>query len=600
MPYDNADFDIKLFDQTNTRKFRLVQEGNAKLWTVREQPPSPAVEGRENVAPEEQLLFEQRDWSWGIGLTRPTPQTQRPGHFLRYADGFNIDSTEPGQIKHGPEIASVGTLAAVPLQALVFTDRVWFLTATHLYHWDDPTLTLFWTNPDGALNTEMEVLGANLFVAASNTKIWHTDGTAGPTSTAFAATHLLQLGQNLWRSFDTDKVSSSSNPAAGSPTWTAGASAGDTSQIQNLFSMSGLLGVATTSSLYIVTLDADSNIISTEINKALRARRTSGVYTVKAESGGDVWFSDGFNNVLRVVAQGFDVFDVRPAGPFRTTDELPITEPDFDPDDVSVEAIAQDIDAIYMVVQRVADSYIYKGVEIARGVFAWSPVHKLTPATVAADFVAALGTSGDIVPRVYFNDGTAIRSFATIWDEYNATWEFITTKFSATLLNTDKLWNRIRGFIDRDNDPNTKITVFFRENLDTTWTLFGADGEMTDNGNNEIQLTAPISDKEIQLRFVGSTTDATEKVDLLGFALEGFLRTDNRPIYDFTVIADTPGDATFLRGLRTVTQFITLTDQFGLTHNVIILPGFPEEIQIIDEAQHRPVMGFHFVAKQVD
>ena len=101
------DFDIKLNDGTNTRRFRLIQEGGAKLWSVTEQPPSPAIEGRENVAPEELLLFEQRDWSWGIGLTRPTPQTQRPGHFLRYADGFNIDTTEPGSVKHGPEIATV-------------------------------------------------------------------------------------------------------------------------------------------------------------------------------------------------------------------------------------------------------------------------------------------------------------------------------------------------------------------------------------------------------------------------------------------------------------------------------------------------------------
>ncbi len=593
------DFDIKLNNQSNTRRFRLVQEGNAKLWSVTEQPPSPQIEGRENVAPEELLLFEQRDWSWGIGLTRPTPQTQRPGHFLRYADGFNIDSTEPGQIKHGPAIATVGTLALKPLQALVFTDRVWFLTTTHLYHWDDPTLTLFWTNPDGAVNTEMEVLGANLFVAASNTKIWHTDGTAGPTSTAFAADHLLQLGQNLWRSFSTDQISFSANPAAGSPTWTAGASAGDTSKIQNLFSLSGLLGVATTSSLYIVTLDADSNIISTELNKALRARRTSGVYTVKAESGGDVWFSDGFNNVLRVVAQGFDVFDVRPAGPFRTTDEMPVTEPDFDPDDVSVEAIAQDIDAIYMVVQRVADSYVYKGVEIARGVYAWSPVHKLSPQTTSADFIAALGTSGDLVPRVYFNDGTAVKSFATVWDEYNATWEFITTKFSATLLGTDKLWSLIRAFIKRSASA-AKIVVHYRSNLDTNWTLFESPGEMTANGSNELSLTTPVANKEIQLRFVGSTSDADENVDLLSFALEGYLRTDNRPVYDFTVIADTAADATFLRGLRTLTNFITLTDQFGLTHSVIVLPGFPQEVQVVDEALRRPVMAFHFLTKQVN
>ena len=360
------------------------------------------------------------------------------------------------------------------------------------------------------------------------------------------------------------------------------------------------MGVATTSSLYIVTLDADANIISTEINKVLRARRTSGVYSVKAESGGDVWFSDGFNNVLRVVAQGFDVFDVRPAGPFRTTDELPITEPDFDPDDVSIEAITQDIDAIYMVVQRVADSYIYKGVEIARGVYAWSPIHKLAPATVASQFIAALGTSGDLVPRVYFNDGTEIRAFSTVWDEFAPTWEFITMKYSATLFQTDKLWNRLRAFQERSNDPATKITVYYRENLDTNWTLFASPGTMGDNGNNELKLTVPLSDKEIQLRFVGSTSAAAENVDLLSFALEGYLRTDNRPIYDFTVIADTAADATFLRGLRTVEQFITLTDQFNLAHNVVVLPGWPEEIQIIDEALHRPVIGFHFIAKQVD
>ena len=599
------DHDIKLGDGSSTRRFRLLQQNGRKSWSVKELPPEPNIDSpaaaREGLPPSRLLPFDGQDWSWGAGLTRPTPQTQRPGHVLRYADGFNIDTSEVGKVKHGPLVSAVGTLSADPIGAKVFIDEVWFLTNEHLYSFAPagPTLTLEWTNPDGALNLEMEVLGSNLFIAASNTKIWHTTGIGSPitvTSTAFAATHLLQIGNQLWRSFSGDQISSSINPAAGSPTWSAGASAGDTGTIQNLFSISGLLGVATLSSLYIVTVDADANITSTELNKSLRVRRGGSVFSVKAESGTDVWFSDGFHQIIRLIAEGFEVFDLRPAGPFRGTDERPVTEPDVT--NITIGGISQDVDAIYVAASRVSDAFIYKGVEIARGVYSWSPIHKLSPQTTDLTFLAVLGTSGDLFPVVYFNDGADVKQFDTVWTAYASDWELETSKFSATLPQWDKMWNRIRAFLNLE--ANTKMTVSRRVDSTVAYSVFGSTGEMTSDGDNELSVTTPIAGKEIQLKFAGNTTSSGSRVDLFSFLLEGFLRVDDRPIYDFTVIADNKADGTFINSLRDLTsKFVTLTDRFGDAHTVAILPGFPEEIEVIDEATRAPVMAFHIVAQRV-
>ncbi len=369
-----ADFDVKIDLDGTTKKFRLLKTREGKAWSVRELPPSPrlsnAASAKEGLPPERLLPFEAEDWSWGVGLVRYTPQFQRPGHVLRYSEGFGIDTSQVGQVRHGPLTANVGSaLAATPIQSVLFDDKVWFLTNEHLYHWTGSTLTLFWTNSDGALNLSMEVHGSNLFIATSfssgsplASKYYFTDGTVAPAARTRDNTDdpletgpnivLLSLGDSIWRAHSTNKLSQSdpsgNPPDHASPTWFAALTVGDGDAITNLFSISGLLGVATQSTIYI--LDSDDNFI--ELNKALRTRRSSNAFTIKAESGSDVWFSDGVST-YRVVAESFEVFDIRLDGPFHSSDERPVSSPEAGAG--TIDAIAQDVEAVYVVASRGGD-----------------------------------------------------------------------------------------------------------------------------------------------------------------------------------------------------------------------------------------------------
>jgi hypothetical protein len=535
------------------------------------------------------LPFDGQDFSWGSGLKRFTPQASRPGHVLRYADGFGIDTTEPGIVRHGPAVSTVGTTSTDTLQAIIFNDDVWFMTATKLYSWDGTTLTEEYEEA-GETFLEMEVFDGNLFIAA-DTKYFHTDGIAASlTEVAVAAEHFLSLNGVLWRS-DGSTVSFSSDPAGVSPTWTADAEVGDGDFIRNLFSISGLLGVETASNLFII----DDDLNSIELNKGLRNRRaTATTRQIKSESGGDVWFSDGVE-LRRLVAVGFELFDIGPDGPFHSTDERPVT--DFPTGgDVGYAGVTQDLNVTYIVVERAQGNYIYKGRELSRNVWAWTPLVK--DATSNTDFIEALKTSGDTSANVYYNAGTTIKMFSTKWTTFAAAWEIETCKFNATLPAWDKMATKIRAFLVRET-ADASVAVTRRLDNTAAYSAFGT-GAMTADGNNTITLTTPLNYKEIQLKFAGATTDENDSVDLISFLLEGLLRPDYRRTFDMNVVADNREDVEFIESLRTTLgSFITLTDRFNIARTVFLMPGFPVEEEISDDVRKEPVRTYRLVLQEL-
>lgn len=591
-----GDYDVKLAISGSTRKLRLLQQRGQKSWQVKEIPPQPNVEtglsAREGFPPYRALPFLQEDFSWGAGLQYLTPETANPGHVFRYSDGFGIDTTDVRIAKHGPALLSaVGTLAETPIQSILFLDQVWFLTATYLYSWDGTTLTQEWTNPTGATNKHMEVHAGRIFVAADAEYFHSTDGISFTTQ-ATAADRFLSIGGNqLWRAYDDDQLTNSVDPEAVTPTWDSAIAFDD--DITNLFSMSGIVGVATQATLYLI--DADRNPI--ELNKALRQRRSSAAYSIKAESGSDVWFSDG-GEILRLVAQGFESFDIRPGGPFYGYNDRPVDFPA--PGVETIKAITQDLDAVYVACTRSDDSsalYIYKGVEITRGIFAWSPLLKRTPSSTS-NICEVMKMSGDAAPIVYFNDGASVRRFSTQWTTYATSWELITPYFTGTLENWDKMAHNLRATLELET--NTDVTVYYRKDTASSWTLFGSTGVLNTNGFNEISVTTPLNNKKIQLRFVGATTNSANKVNLRSFHLESILRPDLKRVFEFAVIADSKGDTDFMYTLRTTTSaFMTITDRFGTAYTAFLLPGYPIELEMIDEVAKAPVRVYQLQCQEI-
>jgi hypothetical protein len=594
-----GDFDVKLSISGTARKFRLLRQRGSKAWVVREIPPRPQVEqgvaAREGMPPERALPFIQEDFAWGVGLENFTQETSKPGHVLRYADGYGIDTSDVRISKHGPALlADVGTLDETPLMTLLWRDEVWFLTPTYLYSWDGATLTKEWTNPDGVVNQHMEVHSGRIYIAGGS-KYYHSADGSSFTTNVTPADRFLSIGGNqLWRSYNDDFLTNSSDPEVGSPTWGSAISCDDT--ISNLFSVSGIVGVTTTATLYLV--DTDRNLV--ELNKALRQRRSSTAFSLKAESGSDVWFSDG-TDILRLVAQGFETFDIRPGGPFYGYDDRPVDSPPAGT--ATIKDITQDLTAMYVACTRSDDSdafYIYKGVEIVRGLFAWSPLLRYVPSG-AITFCEVLKMSGDAAPIVYFNDGTTVKRFSTQWTTYAATWELHTPYFTATLENWDKMAHNLRATIEWET--NSKVAVHYQKDTDTSWTEWGGTApanEMATNGSNEIALTTPIDNKKIRLRFVGTTSNSANKVNLRSFHLESILRPDSKRTFEFSVVADNKGDTDFIYTLRTTLDaFMVITDRFGTDYNAFLLPGFPIELELVDEVLKEPVRVYQMQAQEV-
>ena len=309
-----------------------------------------------------------------------------------------------------------------------------------------------------------------------------------------------------------------------------------------------------------------------------------------------MWLTDT-RDIIRVVAEGFEIFDIRFNGPFRSFDERPVTL------DLKgkILTMTQDSDAIYILALRGSETYIYKGVEIVRGVFSWSPWAKFTETDVRAAAVIKITTDDD--PLLYVGKNEAVISFQTEnWTTFAATWELITPQFTATLETWDKMWRSIEAFITRTGTG--KLEIAYRLNNATAWTDFddatAGNNDMADDGFNELKLAAPINGKKVQLRLTGSNTVNTDKVDLRSFNLKGLLRPDREPVFDFTIIADNPTEVTFINALRTdVTQFFTIVDRFGTNRTAFMLPGYPIEQEQMDEVIKESVRTYRIVAQEV-
>ena len=192
---------------------------------------------------------------------------------------------------------------------------------------------------------------------------------------------------------------------------------------------------------------------------------------------------------------------------------------------------------------------------------------------------AVIKTTSDSDPFLYIGKNEALIKFQTEnWTKFAATWELITPQFTATLETWDKMWMAIEAFLVLTGTG--KLEVAYRLNNTSAFTDFddavASNNDMTDDGFNELKLSTPINGKKIQLRLRGSNTVNTDKVDLRSFNLSGILRPVRKAVFDFTVVADTVTEVTFLNLLRTDnTRLFTIKDRFDVDREAFMLPGFP-------------------------
>ena len=602
----NQDWDIKIDLDGTEHKLRLLQSEGRKHWVVREIPPQPRVEeeasARLGEAPLNNLPFEMDNWSWGVGLDKFGLNRNDPGRIFRYFDGHGIDTSEPNIVRHGPGFGQTGTITGTPLQVLLFKNKVIFLTATKLYDWNGSTLTQRIDNAGSFDHLQMEVFGTNLYIAQDNGQYTRWDGS---TATAIStgddqseSSYFLSLqGATeplMVKVVNGNQIDTSTDPSSATGWATTGqVKVGDGAPITSLTSVSGLLFVTTESGIFVV----DSEDVVVELYRLLRTRRAAGAFSILASSGLETWYSDG-KDVFRVIATGFEVFDIRNEGPFLNIDEKPVNVEGIRGD---IKAIALDLDAVYISVQQGADHFIYKGVETSRGIFTWSPLINENSATVSTA-LGIIKLTGDAEPVLYTIDSAgAILSYVLKnWPTFRDDWRIRTPWFTATLETWDKLWDEVTAFIELAGDGAMRL--FYRTNVASGTVEFngGGNGSMPTDGVNNIKLATPIAGQRIQLEFVGTTAGGAGSSHLRSFNLEGRLIPDHRRTFDFRVVADTKTETDFIYSLRTdVDSYILITDRFGTQYKTFIIPGFPVEEELFDDLRQEPVRTYHLVAREV-
>jgi len=605
------DWDVKIDQGGTSHKFRLLQQEGRKAWQVAESPPNPRVEveaaSREGFRPDRELPFIMEDWYWGVGLERFGSQSTDRGHLLRYSEGFGIDTTEPGIARHGPLLEEQGATGAGEIITgfILFQNKVYLRSAQKLFAIESgaPVEKIDF---GGGVTTSMTVFGDKLYISTQiSGKYSEWDGTTHTErSVTDGAERFIAIqgatAPILVRVINDNFISTSIDPTDTTSWDSPGVKVGSGDAITNMWTVSGFLFVGTTSALYIIATDADGVSIPIELDKRLTTRRSTNSWSVKAESGSDVWLSDQ-ETIYRLVARGFEEFDIQPGGPFRSFDTRPVTLPEG----INIQgitAMAQDLDTVYILVTVDSALTVYKGKEIIRGIFNWCPWAKyaLVSSPIGAEIIK-LTTDAD--SYLYFADGINVKRFRTAnWTTFAATWEMITPQFTATLESWDKMWTRISAFITLTG--TAKLEIAYRLENDPAYTDFddtvAGNNDMITSGFNELKLSAPINGKKIQLRLRGSNSSSADKVDLRSFNLTGILRPERKPIFDFTIIADTAAEITFINALRTdVTQFFTITDRFDVDRTAFMLPGFPIEEEQTDEARKEPVRTYRLVCQEV-
>ena len=142
--------------------------------------------------------------------------------------------------------------------------------------------------------------------------------------------------------------------------------------------------------------------------------------------------------------------------------------------------------------------------------------------------------------------------------------------------------------------------------VDTTYT------SATVMGLKKYADLSTISFKKIRFMIQLASATSTVTPIVKFFAVYGLLRPTKAKLFDFTVdVGDS--DSTKAKTLRDFlekgrpgtsdagsTSLLTLVDRFGTSHYVVFLPGYPEEVEVLDELGKQSELAVRIVATEVD
>jgi len=538
-----------------------------------------------------------------------------------YFEGQSIDTTQEGRVCLGPEITEVqehGTpdtdLDSAPVCFLWFGAASKWLVATsgeiYLYDstdndWDEATTEV-------ANVTDMvEFNGVAYAAVGSGTKYYYsangdtwtqTDLSDGYAQKFFVSPNTAGTSNVLWKwkgsSYPNELANTTDGRtvAAGGVQWSSAAYIGDkTSNITNIFLAANKLFIGREDGLFWYD---ESGGVHSEMDD-LKHNKSSNNFKYVTQWQTCAYFSLGTGLGEVMGSQYFD-----PMGPLTKIDDI---------GKVGVcVGLSSDKDYIYAAMDEGTNSIIYKGREVRKDGalrWEWCPWVFLGTETCATAKVCDHSATDR---RLWFGYGNST-AYVILTDNPTAdsAARFCTSGFLRMSYHygNNKYWDKLlqSAILDvKGGDTGETVQVKYRKDTDT--------GDGTEciaaaatNGIFETNFSSALNCKRIQfeLHLASDTNTATPEV--LYFEAKGVEKPTTVRVHEAVyAIGDEPSKRvktirTFLRGGRTSTSLIRFADlRYGETTGgtagtdfvyVVMMPGFPQEVEIFQGKGRQPSLG---------
>ncbi len=419
----------------------------------------------------------------------------------------------------------------------------------------------------------------------------------------FTAPNAAGTSNRIWKFVTPNQITATTNGQAGGTAWDAPPNyIGDTSNnITNIFMINDNLMIGRTDNLY--SLDVDGGIHPWM--DGLKNNRDTNNFKYVVDWQTAIYFSltQGLGEIVGATTY-------QPVGPLTGID-------DINKAGVCV-GLASDKDFIYVAMDEGTNTHIYKGREISRtgGLrWEWCPWVFLSTNACATTYVCQ-HTSTD--RRLWFGYGN-YAAYVILTDNPLVSGSGATYAASGFIrfsydYGTNPYWDKLfQSVITETKNCTANITVTPKYLKDTETTASALTDAVITNGVVKTNLTDPLSCKRIQFELDFATNSSSTTPVVTYFEARGIEKPEKIRIHETTyLVGDEPSQKAetirdFFRTARASTNLIRFADlRYGESAAsssyvwVTMMPGYPQEVDILHEKGRAPEMGIRCRFQEVD
>ena len=596
-------YDHEIYNGTSTKGLKLIRnEDGSAMYRVIEDIPQYR----------EPLLYTQANWIDGHGQhDKRNPDA--------YYEGQSIDTTQEGRVILGPLLQEQLEDDASSIPAPVIycwfpaadsgAGQLFCATASNLWRLDANG----WDEVDSSVSgiTDLKVFNDYLFVAKGSSTSYAyvaSDGTTITTSNLttktfekFLVSHnAAGTAEVLWAFKQPNEVYSNTGTGLnGGTQWGSANLIGDTANnITNLFLSNDNFMVGREDGLFHFDSDGGQH----QLRPDLRTNRSTDNFKYVTEWQAGIYHSeiDGMGEIT-----SYNAYE--PMGPLQGIDDIGKRG--------DVVGLAADKDWIYVAIYDGTNYWIYKGREVRKGGelrWQWCPFIYLG-SNATATLIVVQHSATD--RRLWFGHGA--KSYYVILSDdptADSTYRFCPSGYVRMSLdygtdpNWDKLWQS--GVLEVVG-ATTNITVqvkYLKDDGSETECIAAS----TNTGIDETNFGSAISSNKIQFQLnLANSANTTATPEVSFFQIKGIEKPTTVRIHEATyAIGSEPGKTTetiraFLHTGRTTTTLLKFADlrygesTGGTYHYCVMMPGYPQEVEILHEKGDEPELGMRVRLREV-